>query len=164
MKRTAVVGVVAVTMALAGMTLAAHDEQQGQAAGQGQQAGRAGGGGRGGRGNNVPPDAKGECPQGMTLVRVGSCGTPEFPPPSIVDYRPRTTLVSTEHLVPKAKFPVIDSHNHTTITAANIDQMIKEMDENNIRTLVNLSGGADPAGVKTKVDFIRSLGFDEAIN
>ena len=61
-----------------------------------------------------------------------------------MDYRPRTTLVVPEHLVPKAKFPVIDSHNHTTITAANIDQMIKEMDELNLRVLVNLSGGSDP--------------------
>jgi predicted TIM-barrel fold metal-dependent hydrolase len=111
---------------------------------------------RGGRAGGTPPDAKGQCPPGMTLVRVGSCGTPEFPPPSIVDYRPKSTLVTGEHLVPKAKFPAIDSHNHTTITAQNIDQMIKEMDELNIRTVVNLSGGADPNAVKTKVDFIRA--------
>jgi predicted TIM-barrel fold metal-dependent hydrolase len=111
---------------------------------------------RGGRAGGTPPDAKGQCPPGMTLVRVGSCGTPEFPPPSIVDYRPKSTLVTGEHLVPKAKFPVIDSHNHTTITAQNVDQMIKEMDELNIRTVVNLSGGADPNAVKTKVDFIRA--------
>ncbi len=114
---------------------------------------------RGGRAGGTPPDAKGQCPPGMTLVRVGSCGTPEFPPPSIVDYRPRTTMVSEQHLVPKAKFAVIDSHNHTTITAQNIDQMIKEMDELNIRTVVNLSGGWDPAAVKTKVDFIRSTKY-----
>lgn len=113
------------------------------------------------RGPSTPPDANGECPKGMTLVRVGACGTPEFPPPSIVDYRPRTTMVATEHLVPKAKFPVIDSHNHTSITAQNIEQMITEMDANNIRTLVNLSGGADPAAVKTKVDFIKSSKYPD---
>jgi predicted TIM-barrel fold metal-dependent hydrolase len=113
--------------------------------------------GRGGRAG-APPDAQGNCPPGMTLVRVGNCGTPEFPPPSIVDYRPKSTLVTAEHLVPKAKFPVIDSHNHTTITDANLDQMIKEMDDNNIRTVVNLSGG-NAAAVKTKVDYIRSTKY-----
>ena len=84
------------------------------------------------------------------VARPGTCQAPEFPAPSIVDYRPRTTLVTEEHLVPKAKFPVIDSHNHTTITAENIDQMIEEMDALNLRVLVNLSGGADPAPVKTE--------------
>ncbi len=96
------------------------------------------------------------CPPGTTEVRQGRCSAPEFPPPSILDYRPRSTLVTVEHLVPKAKFPVIDSHNHTTITAANIEQYIREMDELNLRVLVNLSGGSDPAQVKQKVDFIRS--------
>ena len=37
---------------------------------------------------------------------------PEFPAPSIVDYRPKSTLVSQTHLVPKAKFPAIDFHGH----------------------------------------------------
>ena len=111
--------------------------------------------GQGGRGG-IQIQAGEQCPPGTTLVRVGRCSAPEFPPPSIVDYRPRTTLVAPEHLVPKAKFPVIDAHNHTTITAANIDQMIKEMDELGLRVLVNLSGGSNPDAVKQKVDFIRA--------
>ena len=37
---------------------------------------------------------------------------PDTPPPSIVDYRPRSTLVTAEHPVPKAKFPAIDIHGH----------------------------------------------------
>jgi len=32
-----------------------------------------------------------------------------------------------------AKFPVIDSHNHTTVNASNIDQLISEMDQLNLR-------------------------------
>ena len=32
------------------------------------------------------------------------------------------------HPVPKAKSPVIDSHNHTTVNASNVDQLIAEMD------------------------------------
>jgi predicted TIM-barrel fold metal-dependent hydrolase len=136
--------------------------------GRGQGAAQEGGRGRGGRGGGgagraggTPVGADGECPPNMTLVRPGNCGAPQFPAPTIVDYRPRTTLVTPARLVPKAKFPVIDSHNHTTITADNIDQMIKEMDENNLRVLVNLSGGSDPNAVKTKVDFIRASKYPD---
>ena len=110
---------------------------------------------QGGRGGvQVKPGEP--CPPGTTEVRPGRCSAPEFPPPSIVDYRPRTTLVVAEHRVPSAKFPVIDSHNHTTVNAANIDQLIREMDELNLRVLVNLSGGSNPDAVKQKVDFIRA--------
>src|SRR4051812_45398814 len=64
------------------------------------------------RGGGTPP-VNGECPPGMTLVGVGSCRAPEFPPPSIVDYRPVPTLVTKNTgLHPKAKFPVIDLHAH----------------------------------------------------
>ena len=52
----------------------------------------------------------------MTEFRAGRCGKPASPPPSIVDYRPKSTVVADPHLVPRAKFPVIDIHNHTTVT------------------------------------------------
>jgi len=113
--------------------------------------------GQGGRATVQPGQ---ECPKGMTMVRPGICQAPEFAPPSIVDYRPRTTLVASEHKVPKAKFPVVDSHNHTTITAANVDQMITEMDALHLQVLVNLSGG-NAAAVKQKVDFIRGSKYPD---
>ena len=117
-------------------------------------------GGRGGKtGVQIQPGDP--CPPGTTEIRPGRCTAPEFPAPSILDYRPRSTLVATAHLVPKAKYPVIDSHNHTTITATNIDQLIGEMDELNLRVLVNLSGGSSPAQVKQKVDFIRSSKYPD---
>jgi uncharacterized protein len=83
---------------------------QGQGTG-GQGAGGQRGGGRGGRGG-VPVDASGECPPGTTEVRPDRCQAPEFPVPSIVDYRPHSTLVTAEHKVPKAKFPAVDVHGH----------------------------------------------------
>ena len=52
------------------------------------------------------------CPAGTTEVRPGACQAPRLPPPSIVDYRPRSTLVTPTHLVPRAKYPVIDFHGH----------------------------------------------------
>ena len=111
--------------------------------------------GRGGRGAGVPTIAPGECPPGMTETRPNRCQAPEFPPPSILDYRPRNTLVAAEHLVPKAKYPVVDIHSHTGPTAQTIDRLISEMDQMGLRVLVNLSGGSDPAVVKQKIDFIR---------
>jgi predicted TIM-barrel fold metal-dependent hydrolase len=113
-------------------------------------------GGRGGRGRGVPIQPGAACPPGTTESRPGFCQAPEFPAPSILDYRPRTTLVAEAHLVPKAKFPVVDSHNHTNITADNIESMIAEMDALNLRVLVNLSGGSAPEQIKQKVDFIRA--------
>ncbi len=53
-----------------------------------------------------------ECPPGMTEVRPRACQAPTMPPPSIVDYRPRSTLVVPEHKIPRAKFPAVDFHGH----------------------------------------------------
>lgn len=53
-----------------------------------------------------------ECPAGMTEIRPHLCQAPETAAPSIVDYRPKSTLVTPTHLVPKSKFPSIDFHGH----------------------------------------------------
>jgi predicted TIM-barrel fold metal-dependent hydrolase len=101
-----------------------------------------------------------ECPPGMTEVRPGRCQAPEKPPPSIVDYRPKSTVVAVEHLVPKAKFPVVDIHNHTTVNAENMPQLIKEMDVLNLRVMVNLSGGSGDR-LRESVKFIRSSPYKD---
>ena len=101
-----------------------------------------------------------ECPPGMTEVRRGRCQKPELPAPTIADYRPTSTLVAEEHLVPRAKFPVIDSHSHLRITPENIDQTIKEMDALNLRVLVNLSGGSGD-GLKQLVQTIRDSKYPD---
>jgi len=75
------------------------------AQGQGRQGGRGGA-----AGVQIQPGE--ECPPGMTETRPGRCQAPEFPAPSILDYRPRSTLVTEEHLVPKAKYPAVDVHGH----------------------------------------------------
>jgi predicted TIM-barrel fold metal-dependent hydrolase len=101
------------------------------------------GGGRGmrsDRGQAVEPGQP--CPVGMTLVRPGWCQPPELAAPSILDYRPRSTVVAEEHLVPRAKFPVVDIHSHELVTAENMAARLKEMDALNLRVLVNLSGGS----------------------
>ena len=85
-----------------------------------------------------------ECPPGTTEVRPGICMAPSEPPPSILDYRPRTTLVTAEHKVPKAKFPVIDVHSHQgQLTAESMKRLVETMDPLNLRVLTladNISG------------------------
>ena len=85
------------------------------------------------------------CPEGMTEVRPQSCRAPELPPPSIVDYRPPSTLVTEEHVVGRAKYPVVDVHGHARSLAdpGVIDDMVAELDALNIQVYIaadNLSG------------------------
>ena len=85
------------------------------------------------------------CPEGMTEVRPQSCRAPELSPPSIVDYRPESKLVTADHLVPSARFPVVDVHGHARSLAApgTLDRMVKELDALNIQVYIaadNLSG------------------------
>ena len=65
-------------------------------------------------------------------------------PPSIVDYRPKSTLVTVEHKVPKAKFPVIDIHSHQgNLTPDSMKRLVETMDPLNLRVLTladNISG------------------------
>ena len=92
-----------------------------------------------GGGNRTSIKPGDECPPGTTEVRPGSCQAPETPPPSIVDYRPRSTLVTEQHLVPKAKFPAIDVHGHppSLASAENIKTVIAAMDALNLRVMVS---------------------------
>src|SRR5436190_20824234 len=53
-----------------------------------------------------------QLPPGQIRPRPAEGREPEFPPPNIREYKPRSTLVVIEHLVPRAKFPVIDFHGH----------------------------------------------------
>jgi predicted TIM-barrel fold metal-dependent hydrolase len=94
---------------------------------------------RGGRGGGARLTPGEECPPGTTETRPGRCQAPEFPPPSIVDYRPKSTLVTAEHKVPKAKFPAIDIHGHffNLSSAEGINQLIAELDKLNVRVFVS---------------------------
>ena len=68
---------------------------------------------QGGRGNRGIQIKAGEpCPPGTTEIRPQNCMAPEFPAPSILDYRPRSTLLAPVNMRPMAKFPAIDFHGH----------------------------------------------------
>jgi predicted TIM-barrel fold metal-dependent hydrolase len=76
--------------------------------------------------------------------RPGEGQTPEWPPPSITEYKPKSTLVVESHPRPRAKFPAIDVHSHhfQIPSAAQLDKIVAAMDANNLRVIVNLSGGS----------------------
>lgn len=69
-----------------------------------------------------------------------------MPAPSILDYRPHSTLIAPAHAVPKSKFPSIDFHGHPGAqlnSAEGIEQLGAALDGLNIRLIVaanNASG------------------------
>lgn len=59
----------------------------------------------------------------------------------VEEYSPISTLKVPEHKPTKAKFPFIDVHNHQfTMPIQNLDKLVAEMDELNMKVMVNLSG------------------------
>jgi len=103
-------------------------------------------GGRGGFRGTTQIQPGEQCPAGMTEIRPRSCMAPENPAPSIVDYRPKSTLVTTPHLVRRAKFPVIDYHGHPQGLLGNaegLETLRMALDSLNVRMMVaadNMSG------------------------
>src|SRR5205807_2073790 len=70
--------------------------------------------------------------------------------PTIEEYQPKSTLVTKEHKIQRAKFPFIDIHSHHwNPTPEHVDQLVKEMDTINLQVLVNLSGGSGEELKKT---------------
>jgi predicted TIM-barrel fold metal-dependent hydrolase len=82
-------------------------------------------------------------PADRMAQRPGEGRKPEWPAPSITEYKPTSQLVVPQHPTPRAKFPVIDIHSHhrTPIAPERLAQVVKDMDALNLRVLVNLSGG-----------------------
>lgn len=59
----------------------------------------------------------------------------------VEEYSPISTLIVPEHKPTRAKFPFIDVHNHQfSMPIQNLDKLVAEMDELNMKVMVNLSG------------------------
>lgn len=67
----------------------------------------------------------------------GGAREPSVPPPTIREYKPKSTLVVPEHPVPRAKFPVVDMHGHPpALTSPEVvERVVAEMDRLNLRVL-----------------------------
>ncbi len=108
------------------------------------------------RGAAVKPDEP--CPAGMTEVRPGNCQTPTAALPSILDYRPRSTLIAPAHKVPTARFPAIDFHGHPYAqlnSAAGLAELGAALDALNVRMIVVANNDSGESLAK-KVALIRA--------
>jgi uncharacterized protein len=96
----------------------------------------------------------------QTRPRPAQGREPELKPPTIREYKPKSTLVVPQHPVPRAKFPVIDVHSHqsTPISTSEFGRVIKGMQENNLQILVNLSGGSADR-LRQGLDAIRNSSY-----
>ncbi|WP_337171010.1 amidohydrolase family protein [Gemmatimonas aurantiaca] len=116
-----------------------------------------------------------ECPAGMTEVRPRTCLAPEKPAPSIVDYRPKSTLKVPGAMNMKAKFPVVDFHGHPSGQLGSVDaieRMGRSLDSLNVRLMIvanNVSGEQLTRGVelvkntptmKDRVRFLTGINFN----
>ena len=63
---------------------------------------------------------------------------------SFEEYEPKSGLKVPGHLVPRAKYPFIDVHNHQQAGMSKevLDKLVKDMDALNLQVMVNLSGGS----------------------
>lgn len=85
------------------------------------------------------------------VVAVGSLPALADPPPDIKDlklrdWEPRSMLKTKVTVVERAKYPVIDVHNHLgggkdRLTPQRVQQYLDEMDSAGVQTVVNLDGG-----------------------
>src|SRR6478752_4800245 len=88
------------------------------------------------------------CPTGTTEIRPRRCMRPQEDAPSILDYRPTSTLVTPAHLVKKAKYPAIDFHGHPQGMLGSVESLARlgaDLDGLNVRMIIvanNVSGDA----------------------
>src|SRR5437763_2292913 len=89
-----------------------------------------------------------QCPPGTTEIRPRQCLGPQDPAPSILDYRPHSTLVVPEHMVKKARYPAIDFHGHPFEMLGSVESLTRmgaQLDSINVRMIIvanNVSGDA----------------------
>ena len=90
----------------------------------------------------VATSAFGQQPPGQVVPRPAQGRAPEFPPPNIREYTPRSTLVVPVHLVPRAKYPAVDIHGHPPALISDdvINRIGAGMDSLNVRVMVNANG------------------------
>ena len=116
-----------------------------------------------------------QCPAGMTEIRPRTCLAPEGNVPSIVDYRPKSTLKVPANMRMKAKFPVVDYHGHPGGAQIGSVEALQKfagtLDSINVRLMVvagNVSGDRLTQGIalvkqspamKDRVVFLTGINF-----
>ena len=87
---------------------------------------------------------------------------PTVPPPSITEYRPRSTLVVPEHPVPRAKFPAVDFHGHppTLDDRETIEAVVAAMDALNLQVMVQARGSSGER-LRSQIEAVKAAGYED---
>ena len=97
-------------------------------------------------------------PAQAVAQRRGRPAAPRIPPPTIVEYEPRSTLVVPEHEVPRARFPAVDLHGPPTLDRpAAIDRVVEAMDQLNLQVMVQARGSSG-ARLTKQIEAVRAAG------
>jgi predicted TIM-barrel fold metal-dependent hydrolase len=96
-----------------------------------------------------------QLPPGQIRPRPAEGREPELPQPKIREYHPRSTLVVPQHLVPKAKFPVIDFHHHPPrgMSVEAVNEVGDAMGPLNLGLMIN-ANATSSSGLKPALDAI----------
>jgi hypothetical protein len=90
-------------------------------------------------------------PNGQSQAQINrQSRTPQIPPPTILEYKPQSTLVVPEHEVPQAKFPAVDFHGHPPAlnNPSTIHSVVTAMDELNLQVMVQARGSSGDALIR----------------
>lgn len=98
----------------------------------------------------------------LPALLVAQDRRPEFPPPTILEYKPQSTLVVPEHLVPRPKYPVVDFHGHPPrlSSVAAVNALVAQMDSIGIRVMVQANGSSGEV-LRQQLDAVRQSGKAE---
>jgi predicted TIM-barrel fold metal-dependent hydrolase len=74
------------------------------------------------------------------------------------DFKPKVMLLRPRHVPPKARFPVVDAHNHL-FTETTPEEMIREMDQVGVRVFINVTGNTQFTFVQSGYTYLpRDIG------
>ena len=77
----------------------------------------------------------------MVALSATPAGAQQHVQVKLDEFEPKSMLVVPEHPVARAKFAVIDVHTHISSVAGRLDEMVRWMDQINLKTMVNLTAG-----------------------
>lgn len=94
--------------------------------------------------------------------RPGQDRQPTIPPPTILEYKPQSTLVVPEHEVPRARFPVVDIHGHppTLDNRQTIEDVVAAMDRLNIGVMVQARPSSGDR-LRSQIEAVREAGYED---
>lgn len=109
-------------------------------------------------------------PVGVALAALGltplaarsQTRQPTIPPPSIVEYKPHSTLVVPEHPVPRARFPAVDFHGHPPDLSSpeNIQRVIDAMDALNLQVMVQARPSSGER-LTRQIEAVKAAGYED---